>query len=128
MKSDQKWHKNKQYKETYLKNMYYKSRRERDLKTCQFIASNKSNLMSKLRFRLKVVSKLFLLFPKHFFILLEVGYLAKIVVHVVYKWARQLFSPHFKIMSDWFIFLEFSPDSVSLRSHRFTIFQNKKPK
>ena len=63
-----------------------------DLKSCQVIVSDKSNLQRKVDFLLKS--------EKGFFILLEGGYLVIIVVNIVYKWARQIFLGHHKIMSD----------------------------
>ena len=66
-----------------------------DLKTCQVLASDKSNLVRKVDFFLKNDFQVMA-----FSILLEVGYLVIIVVNFVYKWARQLFSGSHKIMSD----------------------------
>ena len=75
------------------------------MKSCQVIASNKSNLLRKVDF-----------FPKSgfqvigFFIPLEVGYLAILDVNFIYKWERQLFSGHHKIKSDWLISSEYFSD------------------
>ena len=66
-----------------------------DLKSCQLTASDKSNLLRKVQFLLKRGFQVIA-----FFILLEVGYLVAIIVNFVYPWARQLFSEHYKIMSD----------------------------
>ena len=76
-----------------------------DLKSCQVIASDKSNLLEKIDFLLKSGFQVIA-----FFILLEVGCLAIIVINFTYKWAQQLFLRHHKIISDWFIFLEYFPD------------------
>ena len=82
------------------------SRRDRDLKSCQHIASNKSNLLKKVLFLLKsgfqVISQIF--------ILLEVGHRVTIVVNFSYKGGPQSFSGHYKIMPDWFIYLEYFSD------------------
>ena len=51
-----------------------------DLKSCQLIASHKSNLLRKVHFLLKSVFKVIA-----FFIIFEVGYLVIIVVNFVYK-------------------------------------------
>ena len=53
---------------------------DRDLKSCQEIASDISNLLKKVHFLLKSGFQV-----TAFFILLEVGYLATIVVNFVYK-------------------------------------------
>ena len=67
-----------------------------------------------------------------FFILLEEGYLVTIVVNFVCKWAQQLFSGHYKLMSKWFIiyFQSILPivGVVSIWSRGFTIFKNGIPK
>ena len=55
-------------------------RRDRDLKICQVIASDKSNLLRTADFLLKCGFQV-----KAFFILSEVGYLVIIVVNFVYK-------------------------------------------
>ena len=69
---------------------------DRDLKSCQVVASDKSNLLRKVDFLLKSGFQVI-----EFFILLGVGYLVIIDVNFVYKWARQLFSSHHKTMSGW---------------------------
>ena len=63
-------------------NNYYcrELHRDRDLKSCQSIDSDKNNLMRKFDFLLKGGFQVLI-----FFILLEVGYLIKIVVYFVYK-------------------------------------------
>ena len=45
-----------------------------------------------------------------FFIHLEVGYLVLIAASFFYKWVRQLFLRHHKIISDWFILSEHFSD------------------
>ena len=77
----------------------------RDLNSCQVIASDKSNLLRKADFRLKGV-----FFFLVFFIPFEVRHLFTIFVNFLYKCSRQLFSEHHKIMTDWFIFLEYFSD------------------
>ena len=56
------------------------------MKSCQVIASDKSNLLRKVDFLLKIGFQVIA-----FFLSLEVKYLAIIVVNFVYKRARQLF-------------------------------------
>ena len=56
------------------------------MKSCQVIASDKSNLLRKVDFLLKIGFQVIA-----FFLSLEVQYLAIIVVNFVYKRARQLF-------------------------------------
>ena len=65
----------------------------------ELIVSDKSNLLRKAYFLLKNGFQVIA-----FFILLELGYLVTTNVKFVYKWARQLFSGHYKMISDWFIF------------------------
>ena len=74
--------------------------RDKDLKSCQLIASDKSNLLRKVCFLLKSGSPVI-----GFSILLEVGYLDAIVLNLVYKW-QHLFLGHYKIIPNWVIFLE----------------------
>ena len=71
----------------------------------KLIASDKSNLLRKFDFLLKSGFQVIA-----FYVSLEVGYLAVIVLNFVYKWARQLFSGHHKIMPNWFIFSEYFSD------------------
>ena len=61
------------------------------LKSCQVIASDKSNLLWRVDFLLKSGFQVIAVFLH-----LEVRYLVIIVVNFVYKWARQLFSGHHK--------------------------------
>ena len=63
---------------------------------------NKSNLLIKIHFLLKSGSQVIV-----FLILLKVGYLVTIVVNLVYKWKRQIFSVYYKKMSDCFLFSEY---------------------
>ena len=63
------------------------------------IASDNSNLLRKVVFLLKSNFQVTAIF-----IFLEVGYL---VVNFIYKWKRQIFLVHHKIMSDWFIFSKY---------------------
>ena len=76
-----------------------------DLKSCQLIAFDKSNLQRIAHFLPKSDFHIVAIF-----ILLEVGYLVTIVMNFVYKWARQLFSEHYKTTSAWFMFSEFFSD------------------
>ena len=76
-----------------------------DLKSCQLIAFDKSNVQRIAHFLPKSDFHVVAIF-----ILLEVGYLVTIVMYFVYKWARQLFSEHYKITSAWFMFSEFFSD------------------
>ena len=71
-------------------------------KNCQLIVSDKSTLLRKVHFLLKEGFH-FIAFS----FLLEVRHLVTIVINFVYKWARQLFWGHYKLMSDWFMFLEY---------------------
>ena len=73
-----------------------------DLKVCQVIASDKSNLLRQVYLFLKSDFQV-----TAFFIPLKVGYSVIIVVNFVYKWVQQSFSGHHKIISDCFIFLEY---------------------
>ena len=95
------------------------------MKNCRVIASDKSNLLRKVDYLLKSC------FPvKAFFIPLEVGYLVRIVVNSVYKYAQQLLSRH-KIISDWLVFSEYFPDwwfRFIMLMWPFTIFQSRIPK
>ena len=80
----------------------HQSHSDKDLKSCQVIGSNKSNLLRKVDFLLKSSFQVIA-----FFISLEVGYLVKIVLNFVCKGARKLFLGHHRIMLDWFIFSEY---------------------
>ena len=90
----------------------------------QLIASDISNLLRKVDFFLKNSFKVIA-----FFIPLKVGYLVIILINFVYKIARQLFSGHCKIITDWSIFRTIFPIGylVSLWSLGFTIFQCRIP-
>ena len=87
---------------SYPPPLFTQSRRDRDLKSCQLITFDNSHLLTKVHFLLKSGFQVII-----FFILLEVGYFVTIVVSFVYKWARQLFLGHYKLISDWFIFSEY---------------------
>ena len=63
------------------------------------IASDNSNLLRKVVFLLKSNFQVTAIFN-----FLGVGYL---VVNFIYKWKRQIFLVHHKIMSDWFIFSKY---------------------
>ena len=93
------------YNESALQNPKMHTCSNLDLKSCQVIAYDDSNLLIKVDFLLKIGFQVIV-----FFIPLGVGYLVIIVVNFVYKWAWQLFLGHHKIMSDWFIFLEHFSD------------------
>ena len=69
------------------------------MKSCKLVALINLNLLIEVYLVLKSGFQVIA-----FFILLKVGYLVTIVV-------RQLFSGHYKIMSDWFIFSEYFSDS-----------------
>ena len=73
----------------------HQSHSDKDLKSCQVIGSNKSNLLRKVDFLLKSSFQVIA-----FFISLEVGYLVKIVLNFVCKGARKLFLGHHRIMLD----------------------------
>ena len=92
------------------------------MKSCQVIASDESNLLRKVDFLLESSFQVIA-----FYIPLEEGYVVIIVANFDYKWARQLFSGHHKIISDWFIFSEYFPIGglISLWSHGFSIFQSR---
>ena len=96
-----------------------------DLKSCQVIASDKSNLLRKVDFLLKSGFQVI-----EFFTPLEVGSLLFIVVNSVYKWAQQLFLGHHKIISEWLYFRNIFLISglISLGSRGVTIFQRRIPK
>ena len=64
-----------------------------DLKVCQVIASDKSNLLRQVYLFLKSDFQV-----TAFFIPLKVGYSVIIVVNFVYKWVQQSFSGHHKII------------------------------
>ena len=95
------------------------------MKSCQVIASDKSTLLRKVDFLLKSGFQVIA-----FLIPWVVGYLVITVVNFVYKWARQLFLGHHKIMSDLFMFSNIFPigSLISLWTRGFTIFQSKIPK
>ena len=65
---------------SYPPPLFTQSRRDRDLKSCQLITFDNSDLLTKVHFLLKSGFQVII-----FFILLEVGYFVTIVVSFVYK-------------------------------------------
>ena len=84
--------------------MVYWSHSDRDLKSCQWIASDKSNLLRKVYFLLKHCFQV-TAFLEFFG---RVGYLITIAVIFVYKWAQQLFLGHYRMMFEWLFLGHFS--------------------
>ena len=75
------------------------------MKSYTVLASDKTNLIRIVHFLLRIGFQVIA-----FFIFFKVRYLVAIIVNFNYKWARQLFSGHYKVISDWFIFLEYFSD------------------
>ena len=70
-------------------------------KSCHVEASDKITLTREVHFLLKSGFQVIT-----FTILLEVGYLIKIVGNFIYKWAQNLVLGHCKIISDWYLLFQ----------------------